>query len=62
MSGYTDWVYGLGILSGYTEIMLTSCILQFTLKLAARDLFRGKKASYADSVPRPYITSHLCKP
>ncbi len=34
--------------------------LQFTLKLAASDLFLGKKESYPASVPKPFLTSHLC--
>lgn len=35
---------------------------QFTLKLAASDLFLGKKESYPASVPNPYLTTHLCMP
>ena len=38
-----------------------SFIFQYTLKLAASELFKGKKEAYPPSVSRPYLTSHLCK-
>ncbi len=34
---------------------------QYTLKLAASDLFRGKKETYPASVARPYLNTHLCE-
>ena len=35
--------------------------LQLTLKSAASDMFKDKKACYPDSVPRPFLTTHLCE-
>ena len=35
--------------------------MQYTLKLAASELFKDKKLAYPPSVPRPFLTSHLCK-
>ncbi|XP_064392805.1 unconventional myosin-Ic-A-like isoform X2 [Halichondria panicea] len=34
---------------------------QYTLKLAASDLFRGKKETYPASVARPYLNTHLSR-
>ena len=35
--------------------------LQYVLKGAASDLFKGKKENYPASVARPYLTTHLGK-
>ena len=34
---------------------------QFKMKLSASDLFKDKKLAYPPSVPKPFITTHLCK-
>ena len=33
---------------------------QYTLKLAASDLFKGQKDAYPASIARPFLTTHLC--
>lgn len=36
-------------------------LFQLLLKISASDVFHGKKSCYLTSVPKPFVTSHLCE-
>ena len=46
---------------GSFDLPLLPSFSQYTLKLAASDLFKGQKDAYPASVARPFLTTHLCR-